>query len=77
MRKLAGSEAEKVISKCRETGMLVRLVPEWHEIHIPVAQVIAVNGVLLVSLEGPSISAAALRFKRTVDLVGGLFPSIT
>jgi lipopolysaccharide/colanic/teichoic acid biosynthesis glycosyltransferase len=67
-----GAEVEKVISKCREEGMLVRLVPQWYELYVSEAQMIEVDGVPLISLEERNISAVALGFKRVVDLVGGL-----
>jgi lipopolysaccharide/colanic/teichoic acid biosynthesis glycosyltransferase len=66
-----GSDTEKVISKCREAGMVVRLVPQWYELYVSEAQMIEVDGVPLISLEGRSIPAAALAMKRTVDLIGG------
>jgi lipopolysaccharide/colanic/teichoic acid biosynthesis glycosyltransferase len=66
-----GSDTDKVISKCREAGMVVRLVPQWYELYISEAQMIEVDGVPLISLEGRNIPAAALALKRTVDLIGG------
>ncbi len=68
-----GSDAEKIISRCREAGMLVRLVPQWYELYVSEAQMIEVDGVPLISLEERNISAVALGFKRAVDLLGGLF----
>jgi lipopolysaccharide/colanic/teichoic acid biosynthesis glycosyltransferase len=68
-----GTEVEKVISKCREAGMVVRLVPQWYELYVSEAQMIEVDGVPLISLEERNISAVALGLKRVVDLVGGLF----
>ena len=68
-----GAEVEKVISKCRESGMLVRLVPQWYELYVSEAQMIEVDGVPIISLEERNISAVALGLKRVVDLVGGLF----
>ncbi len=68
-----GSDAEKIISRCREVGMLVRLVPQWYELYVSEAQMIEVDGVPLISLEERNISAVALGFKRAVDLLGGLF----
>jgi len=68
-----GSDAEKIISRCREAGMLVRLVPQWYELYVSEAQMIEVDGVPLISLEERNISTVALGFKRAVDLIGGLF----
>ena len=68
-----GCDAEKLISKCREAGMLVRLVPQWYELYVSEAQMIEVDGVPLISLEERNISVVALGFKRAVDLLGGLF----
>jgi lipopolysaccharide/colanic/teichoic acid biosynthesis glycosyltransferase len=69
----AGSDAERVISKCREAGMVVRLVPPWYELYVSEAQMIEVDGLPLISLEERNIPAVALALKRTVDLAGGLF----
>ena len=67
-----GVEVEKVISKCREAGMVVRLVPQWYELYVSEAQMIEVDGVPLISLEERNVSAIALGLKRTVDLIGGI-----
>jgi lipopolysaccharide/colanic/teichoic acid biosynthesis glycosyltransferase len=67
----AGSDAEKIISKCRTAGMRVRLVPNWYELYISDAQMVEVDGVPLISLEERNISAVALGLKRAVDLLGG------
>src|ERR1700674_2370512 len=69
----ASSEADKVISKCREAGVGIRLVPHWNELYISEAQMIEVDGVPLISLEEKNISALDLGLKRTVDLFGELF----
>lgn len=69
----ASSEAEKVISKCREAGISIRLVPHWNELYISEAQMIEVDGVPLISLEERNISAIALGLKRAVDLLGAFF----
>lgn len=69
----AGSDAEKIISKCRAAGMRVRLVPQWYELYISEAQMVEVDGVPLISLEERNISAVALGLKRAVDLLGGAF----
>jgi lipopolysaccharide/colanic/teichoic acid biosynthesis glycosyltransferase len=69
----ASSEADKVISKCREAGVGIRLVPHWNELYISEAQMIEVDGVPLISLEERNISALALGLKRAVDLFGALF----
>jgi lipopolysaccharide/colanic/teichoic acid biosynthesis glycosyltransferase len=66
-----GSDTEKVISKCREAGMVIRLVPQWYELYVSEAQMIEVDGVPLISLEERNVPAAALAMKRTVDLIGG------
>jgi len=66
-----GSDTEKVISKCREAGIVVRLVPQWYELYVSEAQMIEVDGVPLISLEDRNIPAAARAMKRTVDLIGG------
>jgi lipopolysaccharide/colanic/teichoic acid biosynthesis glycosyltransferase len=68
----SGVEVEKVISKCREAGMVVRLVPQWYELYVSEAQMIEVDGVPLISLEERDVSAIALGLKRTVDLIGGI-----
>jgi len=68
-----GSDAEKVISKCREAGMLVRLVPQWYELYVSEAQLIEIDGVPLISLEERNISPVVLGLKRAVDLLGGIF----
>ncbi len=73
MPQLAGSGAEKVISKCREDGMIVRLVPNWYELYISQAQMIQIDGVPLISLEQRNISVVALGLKRAVDLGGAFF----
>jgi lipopolysaccharide/colanic/teichoic acid biosynthesis glycosyltransferase len=65
-----GVEVEQVISKCREAGMVVRLVPQWYELYVSEAQMIEVDGVPLISLEERNVSAIALGLKRTVDLIG-------
>ena len=67
-----GVEVEQVISKCREAGMVVRLVPQWYELYVSEAQMIEVDGVPLISLEERDVSAIALGLKRTVDLIGGI-----
>ena len=67
-----GADAEKLISKCREAGMLVRLVPQGYELYVSEAQMVEVDGVPLISLEERNISALALALKRAVDFVGGL-----
>jgi lipopolysaccharide/colanic/teichoic acid biosynthesis glycosyltransferase len=66
-----GSDTEKMISKCREAGMVVRLVPQWYELYVSEAQMTEVDGVPLISLEDRNIPAAAQAMKRTVDLIGG------
>jgi lipopolysaccharide/colanic/teichoic acid biosynthesis glycosyltransferase len=68
-----GADAEKLISKCREAGMLVRLVPQGYELYVSEAQMVEVDGVPLISLEERNISALALALKRAFDFVGGLF----
>lgn len=68
----SGAEAEKVISKCREAGMLIRLVPQWYELYVSEAQMIEVDGVPLISLEERNISALASSLKRIVDFLGGV-----
>jgi lipopolysaccharide/colanic/teichoic acid biosynthesis glycosyltransferase len=68
-----GAEVEKMISKCREAGMIVRLVPHWYELYVSQAQMMEVDGVPLISLEERNVSAVALGLKRAVDLIGGIF----
>jgi lipopolysaccharide/colanic/teichoic acid biosynthesis glycosyltransferase len=68
-----GAEAEKVISKCRDAGMTIRLVPQGYELYVSEAQMVEVDGVPLISLEERNIPALALLFKRAVDLIGGTF----
>jgi lipopolysaccharide/colanic/teichoic acid biosynthesis glycosyltransferase len=71
MPQSGGSDTEKVISKCREAGMVVRLVPHWYQLHVSEAQMIEIDGVPLISLEERNIPAAALALKRIVDFIGG------
>jgi lipopolysaccharide/colanic/teichoic acid biosynthesis glycosyltransferase len=71
MPQSGGSDTEKMISKCRESGMVVRLVPQWYELYVSEAQMIEVDGVPLISLEERNIPAILLALKRSVDLVGG------
>jgi lipopolysaccharide/colanic/teichoic acid biosynthesis glycosyltransferase len=68
-----GSDAEKIISQCRGTGMRVHLVPQWYELYISEAQMVEIDGVPLISLEERNISAVALAFKRIIDLFCGAF----
>src|SRR5260370_13581656 len=68
----AGLEVEKLISKCREANICVRLVPHWYELYVTEAQMTEIDGVPLISLEERNISTLALWVKRVVDLVGGV-----
>jgi lipopolysaccharide/colanic/teichoic acid biosynthesis glycosyltransferase len=68
----AGLEVEKLISKCREANMSVRLVPHWYELYVTDAQLTEIDGVPLISLEERNISPLALGLKRGVDLIGGI-----
>ena len=68
----AGLEVEKLISKCREANMAVRLVPHWYELYVTDAQLTEIDGVPLISLEERNISPLALGLKRVVDLIGGV-----
>ncbi len=68
----AGLEVEKLISKCREANICVRLVPHWYELYVTEAQMTEIDGVPLISLEERSISTLALGLKRVVDLIGGI-----
>src|SRR5260370_4848224 len=56
----AGLEVEKLISKCREANICVRLVPHWYELYVTEAQMTEIYGVPLISLEERSISTLAL-----------------
>jgi lipopolysaccharide/colanic/teichoic acid biosynthesis glycosyltransferase len=71
MPQSGGADTEKMISKCRESGMVVRLVPQWYELYVSEAQMIEVDGVPLISLEERNIPAILLALKRSVDLIGG------
>src|ERR1700739_4842052 len=68
----AGLEVEKLISKCREANICVRLVPHWYELYVTEAQMTEIDGVPLISLEERNISTLALWLKRVVDLVGSI-----
>ncbi len=68
----AGLEVEKLISKCREANISVRLVPHWYELYVTEAQMTEIDGVPLISLEERNISTLALGLKRAVDLIGGI-----
>ncbi len=68
----ASLEVEKLISKCREANICVRLVPHWYELYVTEAQMTEIDGVPLISLEERSISTLALGLKRVVDLIGGI-----
>ncbi|HET9376074.1 MAG TPA: sugar transferase [Chthoniobacterales bacterium] len=72
----AGIEVEKVISKCREAGMVVRLVPQWYELYVSEAQMIEVDGVPLISLEERNVSVIVLGLKRILDLIGGVLLAV-
>src|SRR5258707_538414 len=68
----AGLEVEKLISKCREANICVRVVPHWYELYVSDAQMTEIDGVPLISLEERNISSLAFWLKRVVDLVGGM-----
>jgi lipopolysaccharide/colanic/teichoic acid biosynthesis glycosyltransferase len=65
-------EVEKLILKCREANMCVRLVPHWYELYVTEVQMTEIDGVPLISLEQRNISTLALGLKRVVDLIGGI-----
>ena len=68
----AGLEVEKLILKCREANICVRLVPHWYELYVTEAQMTEIDGVPLISLEQRNVSTLALGLKRVVDLIGGI-----
>lgn len=72
MRQPVSLEVEKLISKCREASISVRIVPQWYELYVTDAQMTEIDGVPLISLDERNISTMALGLKRAVDLVGGI-----
>jgi len=65
------SEVEKLLATCQSSGMQIRFVPHWFELHLSTARLIEIGDVPLVSLESRNLPIGALGLKRAVDLLLG------
>lgn len=65
------SEVENLLATCQSSGMQIRFVPHWFELHLSTARLIEIGDVPLVSLESRNLPIGALGFKRAVELVLG------
>src|SRR5215472_637277 len=68
----AGPETEKLISKCRESGMRIHLVPQHYELYLSKAELTEIEDVPLFSLEERKLPPLGQRIKRGTDIVGAL-----
>ena len=66
-----GQETEKLISKCRESGMRIRLVPQHYELY-PKAELSEIEDVPLLSLEEKKLPLFGQRVKRCADVMGAM-----
>lgn len=66
----AGPEAEKLISKCRESGMRIHLVPQRYELYLSKAELTEIEDVPLLSVEEHRPPVFGTRVKRGIDVIG-------
>jgi len=68
----AGPETEKLISKCRESGMRIHLVPQHYELYLSKAELTEIEDVPLLSVDECRLPALGASVKRGVDVMGAL-----
>jgi lipopolysaccharide/colanic/teichoic acid biosynthesis glycosyltransferase len=67
-----GPETEKLISKCRESGMRIHLVPQHYELYLSKAELTEIEDVPLLSLAERKPPILGKRVKRCIDVIGAL-----
>lgn len=67
-----GPETEKLISRCRENGMRIHLVPQQYELHLSRAELTEIEDIPLLSLEERKVPVLSVRVKRCIDIIGAL-----
>lgn len=67
-----GPETEKLISRCRESGMRIHLVPQRCELYLSKAELTEIEDVPLLSLEQRKLPLLGERVKRCTDVIGAL-----
>lgn len=67
-----GPETEKLISRCRESGMRIHLVPQHYELYLSKAELTEIEDVPLLSLEERRLPLLGEKVKRCADIVGAL-----
>jgi len=65
-----GAETEKLISRCRESGMRIHLVPQRYELYLCKAELTEIEDVPLLSLEARRLPLVGMRVKRGLDIIG-------
>lgn len=66
----SGSETDEFLSRCREEGLKVHLVPQQYELYLSKARLTEIEDVPLLSLEEHTFSPVGAHTKRLVDLLG-------
>lgn len=67
-----GAETEKLISRCRESGIRIRLVPQHYELYLSKAELTEIEDVPVLSLDEKKLPALGQRVKRCADVIGAL-----
>jgi lipopolysaccharide/colanic/teichoic acid biosynthesis glycosyltransferase len=67
-----GPETEKLISRCRENGMRIHLVPQHYELYRSRAELTEIEDVPLLSLEERRLPVIGAKLKRCLDVMGAL-----
>jgi putative colanic acid biosynthesis UDP-glucose lipid carrier transferase len=67
-----GPETETLISKCRESGMRIHLVPRHYELYLSRAELTEIEDVPLLSLQEHKRPALGASAKRCIDALGAL-----
>ena len=68
----AGPETEKLISKCRESGMRIHLVPQHYELYRSKAELTEIEDVPLLSVDECRLPVLGVSVKRGVDVMGAV-----
>jgi lipopolysaccharide/colanic/teichoic acid biosynthesis glycosyltransferase len=68
----AGPETEKLISKCRESGMRIHLVPQHYELYLSKAELTEIEDVPLLSVDESRLPVLGTRVKRGIDVMGAV-----
>jgi lipopolysaccharide/colanic/teichoic acid biosynthesis glycosyltransferase len=69
---LAGPETEKLISKCRKSGMRIHLVPQHYELYLSKAELTEIEDVPLLSVDECRLPVLGTRVKRGIDVMGAV-----